>query len=199
MNHTESKTKIKVVLIGDANVGKTSIINRYISDGFSETLTPTIQLAFSKKVIPFKNKEIELQICDTAGQERYQSICPNFYRDAEAAIIVFDLTSRISLKKAQEWMDELKATMPESLVIAIAGNKSDIPERIITYDEAYQMASQNNCNYFDTSAKTGDGIDILFYEITGKVAEKKAPKVQDAPSESISIEGTNNEAESSCC
>lgn len=192
---------MKVVLIGDANVGKTSIINRLINDGFSETLTPTIQLAYSKKIIQYKNQDVELQICDTAGQERYQSICPNFYRDADAAVIVFDLTSRISLKKAQEWMDELKATMPDSLVIAIAGNKSDIPDRIIDYDEAYKMAEHNNCTYFDTSAKTGDGIDILFYEITGKVTQRKAPKIQQTPdAEPVNLDTANDEiSRSSCC
>ena len=104
----------KVVLLGDTNVGKTSILTRISKDQFRTDLQPTIGPHFVSKVfkLPNSTEEIKLQIWDTAGQEKYRSLTPMYYRDACAAICVFDITQKNTLENAESWIKELKSNAP---------------------------------------------------------------------------------------
>jgi GTPase SAR1 family protein len=108
--------RAKVVLVGATHVGKTSIVNRFIFSDFTLGTMPTTQPAFSQKLMNHKGQAIPLEIWDTAGQERYHSISPLFYRDAEAGIIVFDITDLETFKKASNWIDGLKQECGDDLM-----------------------------------------------------------------------------------
>jgi small GTP-binding protein len=170
--------KAKVVVIGGPNVGKTSIIGAYI-DGPS-TIIPaqTVQLAFSQKVEFVGDCSIHLQICDTAGEERFQSVSPNFYRGANAALVVFDVTSPHSFNKLREWINELNATMSDSLIKIVIGNKIDLDSnRLVTRESGLEFSAANGATYLETSAKTGYGIQAAFQMVCEKILELEAPKV----------------------
>lgn len=159
--------RVKIVVIGGTNVGKTSIIQAYLKDspGLGE-VTTTIHLSYAQKEEIIDNRSITLHICDTAGQERFQSICPNLYRDADAAIIVFDVTNKPSFQKMKTWLDEVTIMMGANFIKVIAGNKIDlVDDRVIPNSEAMEFASQANATYFETSALTGAGIRELFHHI----------------------------------
>jgi small GTP-binding protein len=161
--------RMKIVVIGSHSVGKTSIINAYISAATDTPTTPTIQLAFSKKETVIGERVLDLQICDTAGQEQFQSVSPIFYREAHGALVVYDVTSPQSFQRIRYWLDELNATMPDSFIVCVVGNKIDrAGERVVAREDGVQFASENGALYQETSAVTGRGIDAAF----GKICEK---------------------------
>ena len=117
----------KIVLLGETGVGKTSIINRYISNSFSHVvMTSTGSSFFSKKLDLNNNKKVKLQIWDTAGQEKYRALAKIFYQSAAAAILVYDVTLRTSFENIKEyWSKEIKNNSPDDIILALAANKSD--------------------------------------------------------------------------
>ena len=196
--------KFKFVVIGGPNVGKTTLINKYINSGSVIETKPTVQLAYSNKEIIFEGSKYSLDICDTAGQERFQSVCPNFYRGAQGAIIVFDVTSYTSFQKVGEWIAEFNATMPETFQTVIAGNKNDLEqERVIQMEEALDYADKNGTSYFDISARNGDGVDMVFTNLLQKCIEQTYSQPMFAHEEVnlVKLDENNNQQseKSSCC
>ena len=167
--------KKKIVLVGTTHTGKTSIIQRYMTGEFEPNTLTSTQAAFFQKNIKMKNGEETLEIWDTAGQERYKSLAPMYYRDAKAAIVVFDVTDANSFSKAKQWINELKTARGEAITIVLVGNKSDLQFiRVVQAAEAKQFANLCNFPYFETSAKTGSNIEELFRTVAELVVEKQA-------------------------
>ena len=198
--------KVKVVLVGAAHTGKTSIVNQYVFGSFTHHTVSTTQPAFCQKQITFNNTELSLEIWDTAGQERYHALSPLFYRDAEAGIVVFDLTDSDSFTRAQKWISELKGARGDQIHIVIAGNKSDlVDKRTVQIEEAQALAQQQKAPYFETSAKTKENIDALFDSICNHIVSTSAPAAETGPAKSmkgnIKFEGedNNNTQKKSCC
>jgi small GTP-binding protein len=163
---------MKIVLIGGEAVGKTSIVNYYIGRDPNIPLTSTIQLAFSKKHVVIGKDTNSLQICDTAGQERFQSIGRAFYRGANAAFVVYDVTSMPSFRRMRHWIDELGATMPNSFILCIVANKIDrVDDRKISREDGLKVAQENNAIYQETSARTGHGVKAAFQMVCEKHIE----------------------------
>jgi small GTP-binding protein len=177
---------MKVIVIGGADVGKTLLINTYISGpppGANITRPPpTVQLAFSQKDEVIGERTVHLQICDTVGDERYQSLSPSFYRGAQGALVVFDVTEEKSFRKVGEWINELNATMPETLITIIIGNKIDLDEnKTITRDEAVAYADKYGIPYLETSAVTGNGVQNAFQMLAEKFLEQEIMKPTFTP------------------
>ena len=155
----------KIVLLGEAGVGKTSIITRYISGSFSQiVMTSTGSSFVAKKIELEDNKKVKLQIWDTAGQEKYRSLAKIFYQSAEVAVLVYDVTLKKSFEQVKEyWVKELKENAPENIIIVIAANKSDdYVNQEVTIDEGKELAKSLDALFVCTSAKLGNGIDDLF-------------------------------------
>jgi len=165
--------KVKVVLVGSAHTGKTSIVNQYVFKSFTLHTVSTTQPAFCQKQLNYRDHDLSLEIWDTAGQERYHALSPLFYRDAEAGIVVFDLTDMESFSRAQKWIHELKQARGDQIHIVIAGNKSDLSDkRVVSSADAQRLAQSIKAPYFETSAKTRDNIEPLFNSICDHIVNQ---------------------------
>ena len=162
---------IKITLIGNSGVGKTSIINQYIEQTFDEANAATIGANYSEKVITKNNKEYELNIWDTAGQEKFHAVGKHFYKDAYIVCLVYDITSQDSLEQLKTiWYPDIKKYGEKYTILAVVGNKSDLYENDNLADEnqAKEFAQSINAIFMLTSAKTGDGIEKLFDTLVDK-------------------------------
>lgn len=165
-----NQEEIKLTLLGNAGVGKTCIISKYIDNTFSENNESTIGANYSEKIIKKNGKEIQLNIWDTAGQEKFHSLGKHFYKDAMIVCLVYDITNQDSLDKLREvWYPDLKKYGENCEIIAIVGNKCDLYEKdeLADEEEARAFANQINATFMLTSAKTGDGIEKLFDTLAG--------------------------------
>lgn len=181
----------KVVLIGAANVGKTSIINRAFKNTFTEDVKPTIGSGFAKGTFRGSERSVVLEVWDTAGQELYHSLTPMFFNGACVTVLVYDVTSRSSFEQMETYLQMVKEKVSPNCIIVLTGNKVDLAEenngaaRAITFNEGQEYAARNNLAFFcETSARTGYGIDILLTGIVdnpdltfmGEIAELRAPQ-----------------------
>jgi len=170
----ESKKELKVVLLGDSGVGKTSLIARYVHNTYSAATQATSGAAFVMKVVNINGQQIALNIWDTAGQERYHSLARVFYRDAAIIILVYDITHRESFTDLTRWVSELQKYGPAKVTLGIVGNKEDrvISETVPT-EEAKSFAKGLNAFYCKTSAKTDYGVNLLFHELASRSLERE--------------------------
>ena len=162
---------LKLVLIGESGVGKTSIISQFIDQVFQNDIQSTIGGTFSTKIIKCGNgKILKLEIWDTAGQERYRSVTKLFYKDANAALLVYDISNKYTFEELQNyWIDQVRDSAPKDIILAIVANKSDLIESE-QVDEAMarEFAKDNGALFALTSAKTTAGVESLFLDIAKK-------------------------------
>lgn len=165
--------QFKLVLLGESAVGKSSIVHRFVKNTFDDMRESTIGAAFLTQTITLDdlNTTIKFEIWDTAGQERYKSLAPMYYRNANAALCVYDITSQSSFQKAQDWIKELKRQAPDGIVIGLVGNKADMEDdrqvQALDVEEYIQSMGQESTKviYAECSAKSGDGVLEIFKKI----------------------------------
>ncbi|PHZ09990.1 uncharacterized protein RHIMIDRAFT_41459 [Rhizopus microsporus ATCC 52813] len=165
---------VKLVLLGESAVGKSSLVHRFVNKEYADNREPTIGAAFLTQKCPVDDRTIKFEIWDTAGQERFHSLAPMYYRNAQAAIVVYDITKTSTLEKAKGWIKELQRQAHSQIVIALVGNKLDLVEeeqqddsasRQVSYEEASAYASEAGLLFFETSAKKSTNVDSVFIEI----------------------------------
>ena len=178
---------VKITLLGSSGVGKTCIIKRYTEGSFDENNQSTSGASYSQKLIVVENKQIQLDLWDTAGQEKYRSLGRHFYKDAYIVCLVYDITNSQSFEDLKEkWYNYLKTFGEKNNVLAVVGSKSDCYEKEdVTEEEAREYANSIGAVFMLTSAKTGANIDLLFDTLirqylgpafTKKVQEMKQDK-----------------------
>ena len=160
----------KVVLLGESGVGKTSIISQFIDQDFQEDLQSSTGGTFSSKSFIYGGgKILKFEIWDTAGQERYRSLTKMFYKDANAAVLVYDITRKITFEELQSyWVEQIKESAPQNILLAVVANKSDLEEEDVDEGEARNYANELGALFCTTSAKSRHGIDDLFLQIARK-------------------------------
>ena len=157
---------IKLVTLGDTKVGKSSIIVRFCKNEFDQYREPTIGATFLTQTVSVWNFNIRYEIWDTAGQEKFRSLAPLYYRGASAALIVYDITNRESFENATKWIQEVHSQEGKHVIIALAGNKVDLhSNRVVTKYEALELAKKNRYIFFETSAKHSINIKEIFHHI----------------------------------
>ena len=177
-----AKYILKILTIGDNNVGKSSIIEKYIDDKFDGNNKPTIGIDFKTKIIQKGNELIKLSIYDTAGEEKYRYLIKNYYNGANGILLIYDITNMNSFHNLNLWFEELEKNLDlNNLYIYLIGNKADlIQEREVSYEEAKDFADKKNIPYIEISAKTGDNINKLFNQmIKGTVIKIVEQKKKD--------------------
>ena len=166
---------MKLVLVGDSAVGKSSLILRYVRDRFNEKEDSTIGACFFTRTVELNDTRVRFEIWDTAGQERYHSLAPMYYRGANAIVVVYDISSEKSYEGAKNWVLEIerKACNPEKITIALLGNKADkADQRVVDYIAAQTFAEDNNLMFMETSAKTSMNVKEIFLALATTLAEK---------------------------
>ena len=158
---------MKIVIVGDTQVGKTCLIRRLASGVYLEHNIATIGAAFQNHVIQTKKGTVSLQIWDTAGQEKFRALAPMYYRSAAVAILCFDLTNKKTFEALEQWSMELNEKAVDTLKVVICGNKKDMVEqRDVTFQEGEEFAQTHNAIFYtETSSKTGEGVVELFTQI----------------------------------
>lgn len=165
---------LKIILLGDVSVGKTSVIERFINNNFKDDYTCTIQAEQKTKIInEDSNTSIRMDIWDTAGQEKFRSLTRQYYRDSQGAIIVFDITKKKTFDSLQTWIDDIKDYSDKDIPIIIVGNKSDlIDEREVSENNINEFLN-DKYTYFEVSAKYGNNIDLAFNKIKKLILENR--------------------------
>ena len=162
----------KIILIGTAGVGKSSILKRYIENKFDPNYKCTIGVDFLMKSLTIQDKIVKLQLWDTAGQEKYRSMVSSYFRGANVALIIFDITSHASFEEVPLWIQFFYNNGPEQKNIILIGNKKDLEnEREVTQEEAETFAKTNDMIYYETSAKDGENIQYIFNYTAEKLLE----------------------------
>ena len=174
------KTKVieaKIVLLGDVSVGKTSIASRYCKNSFNDHHINTIGGAYQQQKVVLNNGAmVKLHIWDTSGQERFRAMTNLYYRDAQVAILTYDITNEQSFSSIDFWIKELKYKVEnENMILCLVGNKCDVNsnEKKVTTLKGKNFAAEHNMIFFETSAKTGEGVKDLFVTIANKVYEQQ--------------------------
>ena len=155
---------IRAALVGDISVGKTSIAQRFIDGKFNIHQLSTTGASFLKKMVNMNGDVIKFQIWDTAGQEKFRSITPMYYRSAEIIILVYDVTRKDSFRTLEYWLKEIREKAKPNSIIAVVGNKIDKEERQVTQECAQEYCQQQRVPYYECSAFSGEGINKIFEE-----------------------------------
>jgi len=187
----------KLVLLGDASVGKSCLVVRFAKGEFYEYQEPTIGAAFLTQMVSLGSEVVKFEIWDTAGQERYKSLAPMYYRGAAAAVVVFDITSKDSFDAAKAWVVELSNT---DTLIALAGNKADLEaNRVIDRETARAYAESMNILYMETSAKTGQNVNELFHDIAVRLPKQSTDEEEKAKGVALGGRSAGLSSSGGCC
>lgn len=152
----------KIILVGDVAVGKTSIVNSLIGQQFSDDYEPSIGIDFFSKTIRFKERQLKLQIWDSAGQEKFRSLIPNYLRGAVLIFLIYDVTCRQTFDNLQSWIDFVNNV--ENTSIVIVGNKIDLEnERVVSTEEGQAFADSKKMDFFEVSAKEETNLQYMLF------------------------------------
>ena len=192
-NIQKYEDSINIIIIGDTNVGKTTLMKRYINGHFTENIIPSLGIELYRKIKEINRKKYLIKIWDTCGQERFRSITQNYYRNADGVMLLFDSNNIESFHNLNIWLNSLKEYSIKNFPLIIIGTKSDLP--INVHDNDINIfCNQFNIKWFRTSAKTGENISISFDFLT-----KEILNIKHNNREKIKIKVNQNTNENSCC
>lgn len=193
---------LKVLLIGDAAVGKSSILLRFVDNTFSENIGSTIGVDFKAKFLNVRDRRVKLTIWDTAGQERFRTLTASYYRGCHAIILCYDCTVRSSFEQLENWLAEVEMySTTNNPVKMLVANKIDKPNHEVSKEEGLQFARSKQMLFIQCSAKTKKGIFQAFEEVVHKVMDDPQLVQDTAPSMSVPLrqQGDDQTDEAGCC
>ena len=187
----DSVKEFKIVTLGEGRVGKTSLTLKFARNEFHDNEVSTVQANFLQKDVSLDGGAVaRLNIWDTAGQERFRALAPNYYRQANGAVIAYDITDAASFNRVKSWVRELQSQADKDISIVLAGNKCDREsERQINNQEALDYANSIGAGHFNTSAKSGKGVQELYAEIAKRVYATHLKNTKANPQVSSSRRG----------
>ena len=195
----------KVLLLGNSNVGKSSLFLRFVDDIWNDTFVPTIGVDFKIKTFEIDSKKIKMQIWDTAGQERFKNIIASYYRGAHGILLLYDVTDKDSFKNLSNWLIEIEKNASKNVLRVLIGNKCDLEEkRVISINQGKEFADTYGLKYIETSAKKNlnvtEAFETLGRELMAASAEKKIIKQKQNKKISVAkAQDLNIDKKGGCC
>ena len=175
---SDDENVLKLVILGEGRVGKTSILLQYFQNKFNEGQVSTVNPAFYEKTVKSNGKNIQLKFWDTAGQEQFNAISALYYQNAVGALIVYDVSIFETFNKVKQWVKTLQEAVGKDIVFVIAGNKFDLSSREELDKRSSEInayCAKENCKHFYTSAKTRFQVDEAFDSLIKSVLNKVKP------------------------
>ena len=171
--------KFKVILLGESSVGKTSILNRFVLNKFTDTYKCTVGIECKiKSILLDPYTSAELKIWDTCGEEKFQSVTRQYYNDTNGIILLYDLSDKNTFNSLNKWLKEIRNYAPKNTVVIIVGNKVDL-ERKVSHDDAITFANNENISYLEVSAKNGINIELIFEKLCKEMVIKKKEIIEE--------------------
>ena len=195
----------RFIIVGDMAVGKSCLLLQFTDHKFRHQHELTIGVEFGGKTIEVKNKNVKIQIWDTAGEEAFQAITRTYYKGAIGALLVYDITRKDSFYHINKWLNEVKANGSKDIFCILIGNKKDLEDqRQVKYEEGKKLAEDNNLLFLETSAKTAENVQEAFTISAEKILEQiqKTGIDPTAPSKNVKItidDQEEEETEKKCC
>ena len=179
---------LKYIIIGDAAVGKSNLLLRYVHGQFKPEYQLTIGVEFGAKNINISSKVFRIQIWDTAGQENFRSITRAYYKNSVCALVVYDISSRDSFNNVTSWIEDCKNQSPKTIFMVLVGNKCDLEDkRQVSYEEGKELADKNEMLFFESSAKDGINVNEIFENSAKEIAKKIEQGYYDLETDSCGI------------
>jgi len=166
-DNSVSVTKHKIIFVGDAGVGKTTIISRIMNNPYSEAYEPSIGVDFMAKTLKFKGQNVKLQIWDTAGQEKYKGLIPSYVRNSSIVFLVYDISVKASFDNIPKWITFIRSI--ENTTLILCGNKIDLTNREVKKEEGEAYAQKEGIAFYEVSAKTDENIHNMFYSAVAEL------------------------------
>ena len=195
----------KVLLLGNSNVGKSSLFLRFVDDIWNDTFVPTIGVDFKIKTFNIDSKKIKMQIWDTAGQERFKNIIASYYRGAHGILLLYDVTDKDSFKNLSNWLIEIEKNASKNVLKVLIGNKSDLEDkRVVSFNQGKEFADTYGLKFIETSAKknlnVNEAFETLGRELMIASADKKVTKQKDTKKISVAkAQDLNVQKKGGCC
>jgi Ras-related protein Rab-2A len=178
----------KYIIIGDTGVGKSCLLLQFTDKRFQPVHDLTIGVEFGARMVTIENKQIKLQIWDTAGQESFRSITRSYYRGAAGALLVYDITRRETFNHLTRWLEEARQNGNQNMTIMLIGNKNDLDHRRqVSYEEGEQFAKEHGLIFLETSAKTAFHVEEAFLRTAQEIYKKIQDGVYDVSNEANGI------------
>jgi len=169
---------VKILMLGDTGVGKTSLLSRYSANNFTTSMMSTVGVDLKTKYVDLMEKRVKVQVWDTAGQEHFHRITFPYYRDSNAIILTFDVSSKKTFDNIRYWMENIQQYAGDSIVMTLIGNKIDLREEgdadTISEEQGLAMAEQFGVPYLECSAKSGFGVEDAINGTTRRIMERQA-------------------------
>ena len=172
----EDKSKydymFRYIIVGDSNVGKSCLLLQFTDNKFRQNHEATIGVEFGGKTLEIKNKNVKIQIWDTAGQEVYQAITRGYYKGATGAFVVYDITRKETFEHVEKWLEDVRTNASKDIQVILIGNKKDLEnERVVSFDDGSSLAEKHNILFLETSAKTAFNVQEAFIKSAEKILE----------------------------
>ncbi|XP_077978419.1 ras-related protein Rab-18-like [Glandiceps talaboti] len=198
MNDDDVLTTLKILIIGESGVGKSSLLLRFTDDTFDPEQPATIGVDFKVKTLSVDGNKAKLAIWDTAGQERFRTLTPSYYRGAQGVILVYDVSNKQTFQKLDMWLNELDTFSTKSDIIKmLVGNKIDMDKREVDRETGMKFARKHASLFIEASAKTREGVQVAFEELVEKIIQ--TPGLWENDSRGMSLSDRMNQPGSSSC
>lgn len=180
----QQEKTVSILTVGETQVGKTSLILRFIDRVFYYDTKTTIGVDFKVKRINLLNKNVLVKIWDTAGQERFKTVTRQYYKNAEGVMLIYDVTSQKSFSMIEEWFKSIIENKRKDAQVILIGNKKDMVNRVISAEQGESLAKKFEIKYYETSALSGENVDQVFEELAENILKIKLNTEEE---ESISL------------
>lgn len=174
MNQKKFDETIKILMLGESGVGKSSILTRFVDKKFSTNFITTLGVEYKHKLVMMNEKKVFLQVWDTAGQEKFRTITPVYYRKVDGVVMVYDITDENSFESINYWMKNLYENADQHIKVILVGNKYDLADkRVITKEAGEELASNFKIKFVEASAKSTHNVDEVFMSLSKEILEHR--------------------------